>query len=204
MNKRTLFMAAACTAIVAGCGSMHMPGSGWTTLIDGERGFDNFIRTGDANWRAENGAIVADHGKGGLLVSKGQYTDFEIRAEFYAETDTNSGVYIRCADPMKVASAYCYEVNIWDIRPEPKYGTGAIVDVAAVPVPLVHKAGGHWNTYEIHAKGPEMIIKLNGVQTSVGHDARHPSGHFALQYGPGIKGAESGPIKWRKVEIRRL
>ncbi len=188
--------------VLAGCA--HWPRTGWVTLIDGERGLENFTRTGDANWRAENGAIVADHGKGGLLVSKEQYTDFEIRAEFWADSDTNSGIYIRCADPGKVGSAYCYEVNIWDIRPDPKYATGAIVGVAAVPVPLVYKAGGRWNTYEIHAKGPEMVITLNGAQTSVGRDAKHPSGHFALQYGPGIKGAESGPIKWRKVEIRRL
>lgn len=147
--KRRVVVAAA--VVVAGCAQMR--GGGWVTLVDGERGLENFSRVGDANWRAENGAIVADHGKGGLLVSKNQYTDFEIRAEFWAQTDTNSGVYIRCADPMKIASANCYEVNIWDIRPDPKYATGAIVDVAAVPVPLVHKAGGRWNTYEITARG---------------------------------------------------
>jgi len=30
---------------------------------------DNWNRIGDANWRAEDGAIVADKGKGGHLVS---------------------------------------------------------------------------------------------------------------------------------------
>ncbi|HET7343127.1 MAG TPA: DUF1080 domain-containing protein [Methylomirabilota bacterium] len=189
---------------LAGCAHMSGGGDGWVTLIDGDRGLENWNRVGDANWRAENGAIVADHGKGGFLVSKSPYTDFEIRAEFWAATDTNSGIFIRCGDPAKISGATCYEVNIWDIRPEPKYGTGAIVNVAAVPVPLIYKAGGRWNTYEITAKGPQMTVKLNGVQTASGQDATHPAGVFALQYGLGVKDVEGGPIKWRKVQIRPL
>jgi Domain of Unknown Function (DUF1080) len=188
--------------LLSGCA--YLPGGGWVTLIDGERGMENFDRVGDANWRAEGGAIVADHGKGGYLVSKSAYTDFEIRAEFWAATDTNSGVFLRCSDRAKVGSATCYEVNVWDIRPEPKYGTGAIVDVAAVPVPPVHKAGGRWNTYEITARGADLTVKLNGLVTAYAQSSKHASGPFALQYGPGIKGAESGPIKWRKVQIRPL
>jgi hypothetical protein len=176
----------------------------WVTLIDGQSGLENWNRIGDANWRAEGSAIVADKGKGGFLVSKNSYTDFEIRAEFWAETDTNSGVFIRCADPANVTAATCYEVNIWDIRPEPKYGTGAIVDHATVPVPIVHKAGGRWNTYEITAKGPALTVKLNGVVTVTIQDTKHASGPFALQYGAGVQGAQGGPIKWRKVQIRPL
>jgi hypothetical protein len=137
-------------------------------------------------------------------VSKSSYRDFEIRAEFWAETDTNSGVFVRCSDPAKIGAATCYEVNIWDIRPEPKYGTGAIVDHAAVPVPLIHKAGGRWNTYEITAKGSQLTVKMNGVVTASVEDGKHPSGPFALQYGPGVKGAQGGVIKWRKVQIRPL
>jgi len=44
--------------------------AGWITLIDGAKGLENWNRVGDANWRAEDGAIVADKGKGGFLVSK--------------------------------------------------------------------------------------------------------------------------------------
>jgi len=56
-------------------------------------------------------------------------------------------------------------VNIYDKRPEPSYGTGAIVDVAKVsPMP---KAGGQWNVYEITAKGPQLIVTLNGNRTVV-------------------------------------
>ena len=185
-------------------GCAHMGGRDWVTLIDGQAGLENWNRVGDANWRAEAGAIVADQGKGGYLVSKNTYRDFEIRAEFWAETDTNSGVFLRCSDATKIGSATCYEVNIWDIRPEPKYGTGAIVDHAAVPVPLIHKAGGRWNTYEISAKGSQLTVKLNGAVTVNIQDSKHASGPFALQYGAGVQGARGGVIKWRKVQIRPL
>ena len=205
MTRSSVARAVALVALLAGCAQLRgTAGSSWETLIDGEVGLDNWNRVGDGNWHVENGAIVGDKAKPGYLVSKASYQDFEIRAEFYAESDTNSGVFLRCADPQKIGATGCYEVNIWDIRPEPKYGTGAIVDVAEVPVPLVNKAGGKWNTYEITAKGQRLTVRLNGVQTSTAQDGKHASGPFALQYGPGLNGGQSGPIKWRKVQIRRL
>jgi len=202
--KRYGFAAAAIVVAVAGCAQMRMPGMGWETLVDGDKGLENFSRVGDANWRAEGGAIVADRGKGGYLVSNKTYGDFEIRAEFWADTDTNSGIFLRCNDRTKIGAVGCYEVNIWDIRPEPKYGTGAIVDVAAVPVPIANKAGGHWNIYEITAKGSQLTVKLNGVQTVSVQNSKLASGPFALQYGAGVQNAQGGPIKFRKVQIRPL
>ena len=203
--KRTTIAALVAVAALAACAQLkQMTGGGWTTLIDADKGLENWSQVGGANWHVEDGAIVADHGKPGFLVSKQSYGDFEIRAEFWAATDTNSGIFIRCSNPRDIGGATCYEVNIWDIRPEPKYGTGAIVDVAAVPVPLQNKAGGHWNTYEVTARGPQLTVRLNGVQTANAQDSKHASGYFALQYGPGVKGVESGPIKWRKVQIRPL
>ena len=195
------------TVALVACADMRIPGmgDGWETLIDGEKGLENFDRVGDANWRAEGGAIVADKGKSGFLLTKKSYKDFEIRAEFYAESDTNSGVFIRCNNREKIGGATCYEVNIWDTRPEPKYGTGAIVDVATVPVPLQNKAGGHWNTYEITAKGSQFVVKLNGVQTVTAENGKLAGGPFGLQYATGgANGAQGGPIKWRKVQVRPL
>jgi hypothetical protein len=188
---------------VFGCATTA-PAPGWTTLIDGPRGLENFDRLGDANWRVEGDYILADKGKGGFLVTKASYRDFEIRAEFWAETDTNSGIFFRVSNPGKIGADSSYEANIWDIRPEPKYGTGAIVDVAEVPVPIANKAGGRWNTYEITAKGSRLTMKLNGVQTVNVDHGKWAEGPFALQFANGVKGAPGGPIKWRKVQVRPL
>lgn len=204
--KRIFFIAMGLLVVALGSfGCATQPyGSGWVTLIDGDKGLENWNRIGDANWRAEGGAIVADKGKGGYLVSKNSYKDFEIYAEFWADADTNSGIFLRASDPNNVSAEGAYEVNIWDIRPDPTYGTGAIVNTAAVPLPNIYKAGGRWNTYEISAKGSELTVKFNGVVTVRTQSSKHASGPFALQYGVGIKGATSGPIKWRKVQIKTL
>ena len=104
--------------------------------------------------------------------------------------------FIRCSDPTKVTGATSYEVNIFDKRPDPSYGTGAIVNVAKPSTFL--KAANQWNTYEITAKGPQFTITLNGVRTVDGaQDTKFPRGAIALQYGGGV-------VKFRKVEIAAL
>jgi hypothetical protein len=204
--KRLSVIAAGLLVAFSLFGCSYMPwgesDAGWTTLIDGSAGLENFNPVGDANWRAESGAIVADKGKGGHLVSKNSYKDFQIRAEFWADHTTNSGVFLRITNPNKITATDAYEVNIYDQRPEPEYGTGAIVNFAKVaPMP---KAGGKWNTYEITAKGSQLTVVLNGVQTVSVQDSKMAQGPFSLQFGNGPNDAPGGAIKWRKVQIRSL
>ena len=180
--------------------------TGWASLFDG-KDMDSFNKIGDANWRIEDGMIVADKGNG-FLVSKNDYKDYEIRAEFWVEADSNSGVFIRCTDPSQIGSNNAYEVNNWDMRPDPSYGTGAIVNVAKVD-PMPH-AAGKWNTYEITAKGSTFTVVLNGQKTVDGaQDAKFAKGRIALQHGLGVKDAngvpnDKGVVKFRKVEIKPL
>jgi hypothetical protein len=191
---------------LAGCDSMpSMPWSGgWTTLIDGEKGLENFDRAGDVNWRAEGGAIVGDKGKGGHLVSKNSYKDFQLKVEFWADHTTNSGIYMRCQDRSKITDKSCYEANIYDQRGDPSYGTGGIVHIAKITGPMV-KAGGKWNIYDITVKGSQLTVVLNGTQTaSVSHTA-FKEGPIALQFGNlPPNGDPGGAIKFRKVEIKPL
>jgi hypothetical protein len=183
-------------------------GGAWVTLFDG-KSLDNFNKVGDANWRIEDGSVVADKGNG-FLVSKNSYGDFELRAEFWVGPDANSGIFIRCADPEKITATNCYEVNIWDDRPEKDYATGAIVGVAKVdPMPT---ATGKWNVYEIVAKGSKFTVTLNGKKTVDGVEdtkLKLANGRIALQHGLGNKDAagvvnDKGVVKFRKVEIRPL
>lgn len=202
--KRTLGCAAAVLLSFALQGCSHFgeskEGGGWTALFDGTS-LDHFNQVGDANWKLADGIVSADLGTG-FLVTKESYGDFEIRVEFYAEPDTNSGVFLRCGDAVKLDSNVCYEVNIWDMRPVQKYGTGAIVDTAAVdPMP---KAGGHWNTYDITARGDHLVVVLNGTKTADVHNAKHARGPIGLQRFPGVDKTGKHVIRFRKVEIRRL
>jgi hypothetical protein len=186
---------------VGGCGHV-MQSQGWTTLIDGEKGMDNWYVTGSGgNWRAAEGAIQADKltsGKGAsVLASKKTFKDFELRVEFWAADETNSGVYVRAPDPKTINTASgAYEVQIWDRNPNAMYSTGSLVNVAAVAP--VHKAGGKWNTFEITARGAEITVKMNGVTTAHITDGKNTGeGRIGLQF-------NGGPIKFRKLQVREL
>jgi 3-keto-disaccharide hydrolase len=178
--------------------------AGWITLLDGSnpKSLENWNRIGDANWRAEDGAIVADKGKGGHLVSKISYKDIQIRTEFWADHTTNSGIFFRISDPKNIGSKTAYEANIYDQRPEQDYSSGAIVNVAKVsPIP---KVGGKWNTLEITAKGSHLTVVLNGTKTADIQHSQFAEGPISLQFGNREKGTPGGAIKWRKVQIRSL
>lgn len=196
-NHHAALTAAALALALAGCANVNRY-AGWTTLIDGTRGLENFQRVGDANWVAADGSIQASSGGSnpGYLVTRESYRDFTIRAEFWASDDANSGIFVRCQNPAQITDENCYEANIFDQRPDPTYGTGAIVKVAKVAQPMP-KAGGKWNTYEVTARGDRLELVLNGVKTVEVRDAKLAQGPIALQWG-------RGTIKWRKVEIKPL
>ena len=174
-------------------------GDGWITLLDSTK-MGDWTEVGKANWAMKDGALVADKLDDAkvlsYLVSKDSYKDFQIKAEFWTDEEANSGVLIRCDVRDQIDSKVCYEVNIFDKRPDPSYGTGAIVDVAKVdPMP---KAAGKWNTYEITAQGSHLVVVLNGQKTADVQDSKHNAGGpFALQYGSGV-------VKFRKVQIKPL
>jgi Domain of Unknown Function (DUF1080) len=192
------------SAVVAGCGiSAVMPEAasqeaGWITLFDGKN-LDGWDQVGGSNWHVADGAIVADtmadKKEPGYLVTKKSYKNFAVRVEFMPSDDANSGIYVRCLDAKKITDRTCYEANIFDQRPDPSYGTGAITRYVEVnPMP---KAGGKWNTYEVTANGRDITVVLNGQTTAKLRNGMFDEGPIALQHG-------AGAIKFRKVQVKPL
>lgn len=185
--------------LVTSCANLSSHPAGFATLFDAGSNLLGWTKFGDSNWRIQDGAIQADFYPGkiaGHLISKKTYTDFQIYAEFWVDSETNSGIFIRCENPEKIGADTCYEVNIWDTRPDPSYGTGAIVDTVKVTPPYP-KVGGKWSVMEITAKGPQMIVKIDGVVTASGSDSKHSKGNITLQHG-------GGTVKFRKILIKEL
>jgi hypothetical protein len=166
---------------------------GWVRLFDGKT-LSQWTPVGNANWKVVSGEIWSTDG-GGFLLSKQTYTNFEIRAEFWVTPDANSGIFIRCQDPAKVGAATCYEVNIFDTRPDQSYRTGGIVDVAK-PASVIN-TGNKWNTLEITAKGSRLMVRMNGMQMVDVEDKKFARGPFALQAGVGV-------VRFKNVQIREL
>jgi hypothetical protein len=177
--------------------SAGQAGPGWAVLVD-DKAMGDWDKVGETNWRMEDGALVADKRSSkdpAYLVSKTPYKDFQIYAEFWASDDANSGIFLRCQNRTKIGAESCYEVNIFDQRKDPTYGTGAIVNFAEVdPMP---KAGGKWNVFEITAKGRHITVVLNGQKTVDLRNDLFKEGPFTLQHGDGV-------IKFRKVAIKAL
>lgn len=192
MDRRTLVLGLA----AAGIATPALAALKTVRLFNG-RDLTGWTPLGDANWRVTDGILTADKANAiSFLLSRDSYRDFELEVEFWVSEDANSGVFIRCGNAAEITLDNAYEVNIFDRRPDPTYGTGAIVNVGkVVPMP---KAGGRWNNMRITALGDVFSVTLNDERTvDAARDGRFREGFIALQYG-------SGTVKFRRVEIRAL
>lgn len=154
----------------------------------------NWNQVGDANWRMEDGDLVADSGNG-FVVLPGVYSDIEINLEFWADENSNSGVFVRCPDAGEISGDTCYEVNIYDTREDQTGASGAIVRVAPSSQKMITE--GRWNTYRIRAEGTHIVVILNDIETVNIEDDRLAEGYVALQFG-------TGGLKFRNVRIQPL
>jgi Domain of Unknown Function (DUF1080) len=198
-NRRTFLGAGSALAALSLAGCAGTADGGWTDLFDG-KSTGGWSPLGPAKWSVANGVLEGSGGgggpKAGYLVSSGAHGDFELRVEFWADADCNSGIFIRCQDRAKVGADSSYEVNIWDKAPRPFYSTGSIVNFAAVGEP-VPKAADRWNVYEIIARGDRVTVVLNGRQTVDMVNGKFASGPIALQSAGGV-------IRFRSVKLRAL
>jgi len=166
-----------------------------TVLFDGSN-LDHWLLAAGSTWRIEGQELVTDGGKANHLVGKGSFDDFELNLEFWIDEPGNSGVFIRCNDLQAVSSRTCYEINIWDHRPDPAYRSGAVVNYSE---PLVQiDTIDRWNTYQIRVQGEHLQIRLNDALTVDIEDGSYTDGHITLQYGG------DGVVKFRNIVIKPL
>ena len=167
---------------------------GWMTLLDGST-LDGWNVLGDGSWKLADGAVEGD-GDAGFLVTEDSYGDFQLTMEFWIEAaDSNSGVFIRCADANNVGADSSYEVNIADMHENPDNRSGGIVGLVG-PSQAV-STGGKWNTFDITARGGKLTVVLNGVTTADAEDGAYASGPIALQHRFGV-------VKFKNIRIRKL
>ena len=173
--------------------SLHAQGA-WRNLFDG-RTLTGWDTVGDANWSVKEGNIWASRGAG-HLVTPMPHGDFQVTVDFWVTPDANSGVFIRCADPKEITAANCYEVNIFDLRPDPAYRTGGIVNLAR---PMANiSTGNKWNTMDVIARGSKFSVTINGQKmVDNAESADRPRGYITLQYGAGV-------VRFRNVRMRTL
>ena len=172
--------------------SANETAEGWKLLFDG-RTQSGWTPSGDADWRVEDSTLTATRGTG-FLVSAADYGDFELRLDYWAAKTVNSGIFIRCEDPM-INLRTCYEVQIGGTTSG--LIAGAIANTA--PAPEAPGPMEQWNALEISAAGDHLVVKLNGRTLVDGRDKTHTRGKIALQEGGR---GEFGVVRFRNIRIR--
>ena len=146
---------------------------GFELLFDG-KSLDKFIVPADQTkvWRVVNGVIRNEQAApGATILTKEDFGNFVVRAEFRAHPGVNSALMLRQGRPQPAG----YELQIRDKlltdRTGGSYLTGSIVNVQNAPegtkiVP------GQWNTFEATLNGDHIVVLYNGAKVVDVHDAR--------------------------------
>lgn len=146
---------------------------GWVLLFDGKdaakelRGY----RRPDMpkEWAVEDGALVL-RGRGGDIVTKGQWSDFEFRVDWKVAPGGNSGIMWRVSEEFGAPWETGPEMQVLDdaMHADGKSrltSAGACYALYPAPEGAVRPAG-EWNTAVIRAIGPTVTYTLNGVRTA--------------------------------------
>lgn len=157
---------------------------------------DDWFSVGDAQWKFVNGELVGslDSGSGFVMTEK-SYKDFVLELEFKPDSTINSGIFIRCKENA-ISNVDCYEINIWDLHPDQKNRTGAVV-TRSTPLAIVETLN-KWNSYKIKNEKDHLQVWINDILTADMKNQDLVEGPIALQ------AAETGQIKFRNVTIVSL
>lgn len=177
---------------------------GFELLFDGKT-LDKFIVPDDQVkvWRVVNGVIRNEQtAPGATILTKEDFANFVIRAEFRAHPGVNSALMLRQGRPQPAG----YELQIRDKvltdRTGGEFLTGSIVNVQKAPegtsiVP------GQWNTFEATLDGDHIVLIYNGKKTVDVRDSRRTTGAIGLQSAhPEDPGGAF--IEFRNLKIKRL
>ena len=177
---------------------------GFELLFDG-KSLDKFIVPADQVkvWRVVDGVIRNEQAApGATILTKEDFGNFVIRAEFRAHPAVNSALMLRQGRPQPAG----YELQIRDKvltdRTGGEYLTGGIVNVAHAPdgtkiVP------NQWNTFEATLTGDHIVVLYNGAKVIDVHDARRATGAIGLQSAHPEDPAGAF-IEFRNLRIKRL
>ena len=177
---------------------------GFELLFDG-KSLDKFNVPADQVkvWRVVDGVIRNEQAApGATILTKEDFGNFVIRAEFRAHPNVNSALMLRQGRPQPAG----YELQIRDKvltdRTGGEYLTGGIVNLAHAPegtkiVP------NQWNTFEATLMGDHIVVLYNGAKIVDVHDSRRSTGAIGLQSAHPEDPAGAF-IEFRNLRIKRL
>ena len=192
--------------------------AGWRLLFDGEslsqwRSYqEDEVNKG---WGVENGCLTR-LARGGDLISREQFGDFELKLEWRISEAGNSGIFIRGDESARTIHYTGYEMQILDNEghrdsEDPSHRAGAYYDMIA-PDHDTSQPVGYWNRVHIIADGPRVEFWLNDrltarfEQGSAEWQALYEASKFTGRpaYGSLLKGHIGFQDHWDKVWFRNI
>ncbi len=171
-------------------------------------------------WSLVDGVLSLDRekeGRGGFIVTKKSYGDFEMRFEFKISANGNSGVKYR-TDAKGLGLEYQILDDVLNQEGEiPTHRSASLYELKAAPdSKILHPAGKAWNTGRIISKGDQIEHWLNGekvLSIEFGSDdwnrrftssKYHDIAGFAASPGPLLLQDHQDSVSFRKVHVRKL
>ena len=177
---------------------------GFELLFDGKT-LDKFIVPADQTkvWRVVNGVIRNEQAApGATILTKEDFGNFVVRAEFRAHPGVNSALMLRQGRPQPAG----YELQIRDKlltdRTGGSYLTGSIVNVQNAPEGTTI-IPDQWNTFEATLTGDQIVVLYNGKKVVDVRDSRRSTGAIGLQSAHPEDPAGAF-IEFRNLRIKRL
>lgn len=169
--------------------------AGWVKLFDGESLY-GWKANSNIDWKVQDGVLDASTGDVGLLLTTTEFSDYELRCDFWMAKGGNSGIFLQTPFSPKDPTVDCYELNICDMRP--KFGTGSLVGLVE-PTKAV-KGEEAWKTFHVTVRGAHLQVKLDGESivdyTSPNPQARK-TGFIGLQ-------KNVGHVQFKNVFLRPI
>jgi acetyl esterase/lipase len=177
---------------------------GFELLFDG-KSLDKFVVPANQVkvWRVVDGVIRNEQtAPGATILTKEDFGNFVLRAEFRAHPGVNSALMLRQGRPQPAG----YELQIRDKiltdRTGGEYLTGSIVNVAHAPEGTAI-VPNQWNTFEATLTGDHIVVSYNGAKVIDVRDSRRSTGAIGLQSAHPEDPAGAF-IEFRSLKIKRL
>ena len=168
----------------------------------------------DKGWSVKNG-IVHRHTKGGDIITKEKFKNFELSFEWKISETGNSGIKYRTRGSLGLEYQVLDDQKHRDNK-NPTHRAGSLYELVASPDSKPLKPVGEWNKGRIVAKGNKIEHWLNGekvVEITWGSEEwnkrfqkskyRKNEG-FGSWEGPILLQDHNDPVWFRNLKIRKL
>jgi hypothetical protein len=196
---------------------------GWRLLFDGQttegwRGYRSDVMP--SGWQVVDGALTRVD-RGGDIITRGTYSNFELSIDWRIEPGGNSGVFYRASEETRAIYHVAPEMQVVDDTRHPDGAsplTSSGANYGLYPAPRgVVRPAGEWNTARVVVRGNSVEHWLNGTRVvayelgSADWTQRVADSKFSQwpKYGTVAEGHiglqdHGDRVAFRNIKIRRL